>query len=65
MSRTPAAGLARLKVAFPEWSFRRTASGGYTARRTLPGGLRQIAHGATLASLEHQLRLIERGESPD
>lgn len=64
MSRTPAAELARLKVAYPEWSIRRTAAGGYTARRKLPDGRRQIARGDTPAALEYQLHLIERGEQP-
>jgi len=62
MSRTPAAELARLKVAFPGWSFRRNAAGSYTARRKLPGGRRQQVRGATLPELEYRLRLLEKAD---
>lgn len=53
MSRTPAAELARLKVAFPDWSIRRTAAGGFSARRRLPSGRAQVARGTSLADLEY------------
>ena len=62
MSRTPAAELARLKVAFPDWTIRRLAAGGFSARRRLPDGSRQTARGRTLADLEYQLRLLEKHE---
>lgn len=68
MSRTPAAEFARLKLAYPEWVLRRTASGqgsGYTGRRRLPDGSNQTVRGGSLADLEYQLHLIERGEEPD
>jgi hypothetical protein len=64
VSRTPAAELARLKVAFPDWAFRQLTTGGYTARRKLPDGTRQTVRGRTLADIEYQLRLLERGELP-
>jgi hypothetical protein len=53
MSRTPAAELARVKVAHPRWSIRRVTSGeGFTAinRET-----RERVHARTLADLEHRL----------
>jgi len=65
VSRTPAAELARLKLAFPEWSIRRTLAGGFAARRMLPGGGGQTVRAETLAALEYELHLIERGEHPD
>lgn len=50
MSRTPAAELARLKVACPQWSIRRVTGGeGYTAQRRETG---QRVHARTLAGLE-------------
>ena len=64
MSRTPAAELARLKVAFPEWSIRRSPGGGFTARRKLPSGRAQTARGDSLPALEYRLHLIERGDQP-
>ncbi len=70
MSRTPAAELARLKVAFPDWTIRRVAAahgGGFRAARRLAGGRRQSLRGATLADLEYQLRLVleqQRREPP-
>ena len=60
MSRTPAAELARLKLAFPDWTIRRLAASGFSARRKLPGGDRQLARGRTLADLEYQLRMVEK-----
>ena len=60
MSRTPAAELARLKLAFPDWTIRRLTGGGFTARRKLFGGARQLARGRTLGDLEYQLRLLEK-----
>jgi hypothetical protein len=63
MSQTPAAWLARLKVAFPHWSIHQVAVGhgtGFTARRGLPGGGSQVLHAATLAELEYELRIAAR-----
>lgn len=65
VSRTPAAELARLKLAFPGWSLRRVAAsrgGGFRARRRLSDGRVQSLHGATVAELEYRLRLLERRE---
>ena len=65
MSRTPAAQLARLKVGFPDWSIRRVQPGkgaGFTAHRTLEGGGLQSLYVATLAELEHQLWLADKGD---
>jgi hypothetical protein len=67
VSRTPAAELARLKVAFPDWSIRPVRSGdsaGFTARRGLEGGGSQLLFAPTLAELEHELRRLAqtRGE---
>jgi hypothetical protein len=63
MSQTPAAWLARLKVAFPHWSIHQVAVGkgtGFTARRGLPGGRSQVLHAPTLAELEYELRIATR-----
>ena len=63
MSQTPAAWLARLKVAFPHWSIHQVAAGhgtGFTARRGLPGGHAQVLHAPTLAGLEYELRIARR-----
>jgi hypothetical protein len=66
VSRTPAAELARLKVAFPDWSIRsvqRGEGGGFTARRRLEDGGLQSLFAPTLAELEHELRLAQaRGQ---
>ncbi len=62
MSRTPAAQLAGLKVAFPYWSIRHVQPGkgaGFTAHRRLGGGW-QLLYAATLAELEHELRLADK-----
>jgi hypothetical protein len=67
VSRTPAAELPRLTLAFPDWLFRRTAAGragGFTARRKLPDGGKQSLYGQTLPNLEYQLRLLEKEERP-
>jgi hypothetical protein len=54
MSRTPAAGLARVKVKYPQWSVRRVTGGeGYTAWRP---GTGEHAWAPTLAALEARLR---------
>jgi len=63
MSQTPAAWLARLKVAFPHWSIHQVAVGqgtGFAARRGLPGGRSQVLHAPTLAELEYELRIAAR-----
>ena len=63
MSQTPAAWLARLKVAFPHWSIHQVAVGqgaGFTARRGLPGGRSQVLSASTLAELEYELRIATR-----
>lgn len=63
MSDTPAAWLARLKVAFPHWSIHRVppATGtGFTASRGLPDGRSQSLHAPTLAELEHELWTASR-----
>jgi hypothetical protein len=64
MSRTPAAELARLKVAFPEWSIRPVEpgkGGGFTAHpRTKIGGWQPL-YAATLAEMEQQLWLVQPG----
>ncbi len=68
MSRTPAAELARLKLSFPDWVFRRvpdSRGGGFRARRQLSNGTMQSLRGATPADLEYQLRQLERGEEAD
>lgn len=67
MSRTPAAELARLKIAFPDWTIRREPpgrGGGFVARRRLPGGRWQSRRGATVAELEYELRLLDKGDQP-
>ena len=63
MSETPAAWLARLKVAFPHWSIDRAPPGkgaGFTARRRLPDGRSQSLIARTLAELEYELRIAAR-----
>jgi hypothetical protein len=63
MSETPAAWLARLKVAFPRWSIERVPPGegaGFTACRALPGGRSQSLYAPTLAELECGLRVAAR-----
>jgi hypothetical protein len=63
MSETPAAWLARLKVAFPRWSIDRVPpgkGGGFTARRGLLGGRSQSLHAPTLAELEYGLWMAAR-----
>jgi len=68
MSDTPAAWLARLKVAFPHWSIHRVppATGtGFTARRGLPDGRSQSLYAPTLAELEHQLWIAARAGPTD
>jgi hypothetical protein len=67
MSYTPAAWLARLKVAFPHWSIHQVAVGkgtGFTARRELPGGRSQVLHASTLAELEYELCIATRAGPP-
>ena len=67
MSHTPAAWLARLKVAFPRWSIQRVTAGngtGFTARRGLPGGRSQVLHAPTLAELEYELCIATRAGPP-
>ena len=65
MSRTPAAGLARLKVQHPGWVIRRRAlpgeAIGYTAHRKLSRGGFQSLHTVTLGGLEQALFLAEKG----
>jgi hypothetical protein len=64
VSCTPAAQLARLKVAFPYWSIRRVQPGkgaGFTAHRRLGGGW-QLLYAQTLAELEHELWLAGKGD---
>jgi hypothetical protein len=63
MSETPAAWLARLKVAFPYWSIGRVPPGkgaGFTARRRLPDGRAQSLSAPTLAELEYEIRIAAR-----
>jgi hypothetical protein len=62
MSQTPAAWLARLKVAFPHWSIHQVAGHGtgFTALRGLPSGRSQVLHAPTLAELEYELRIAAR-----
>jgi hypothetical protein len=63
MSQTPAAWLARLKMAFPHWSIHQVVAGqgsGFTARRGLPGGRSQVLHALALAELEYELRIATR-----
>jgi len=63
MSETPAAWLARLKVAFPRWSIDRAPPGqgaGFTACRGLPDGRSQSLYAPTLAELEYGLRVAAR-----
>jgi hypothetical protein len=63
MSQTPAASLARLKVAFPRWSIHRVPppqGTGFTACRGLPGGRSQYLYAPTLAELEHELWIATR-----
>lgn len=63
MSQTPAAWLARLKVAFPRWSIHRmppSQGAGFTACRGLPGGRSQSLYAPTLAELEHELWIAAR-----
>ena len=65
MSRTPAAQLARLKVGFPDWSIRRVQPGngaGFTAHRRLEDGGWQLLYAPTLAELEHELWLADKGD---
>ena len=67
MSQTPAAWLARLKVAFPHWSIQRVAPSngtGFTACRGLPGGRSQSLYAPTLAELEYQLCIATRAGPP-
>ena len=63
MSETPAAWLARLKVAFPRWSIDRVPpgkGGGFTARRGLLDGRSQSLYAPTLAELEYGLWMAAR-----
>jgi hypothetical protein len=63
MSRTPAAELARFKVAYPAWTIRAIEPGkgtGCTAQRQeARGGLRSI-YAPTLAGLEERLAATAR-----
>jgi hypothetical protein len=64
MSRTPAAELARLKVAFPDWSLRPVEPGkgdGFTAHPRKKNGESQPLHATTLTELEHHLWLVQPG----
>jgi hypothetical protein len=65
MSRTPAAGLARLKVQHPGWVIRRRVvpgqASGYTAHRKFARGGFQSLHTVTLGGLEQALFLAEKG----
>lgn len=64
MSRTPAGELARLKAAFPDWSIRRVHPGkgtGFTAHRRAEGRGSRSLYIHTLAELERQLRLADKG----
>lgn len=68
MSDTLAAWLARLKVAFPDWSIHRVAPSngtGFTACRRLPDGRTQSLYAPTLAELEHELRIAARAGPTD
>ena len=65
MSRTPAAGLARLKVQHPGWVIRRRAlpgqAIGYIVYRKFSQGGFQSLHTVTLGGLEQALFLAEKG----
>jgi hypothetical protein len=65
VSRTPAAGLARLKVQHPGWVMRRRVlpgqATGYTAHRQFSRGGFQSLHTVTLGGLEQALFLAEKG----
>jgi hypothetical protein len=65
VSRTPAAGLARLKVQHPGWVIRRRVlpgqATGYTAHRQFSRGGFQSLHTVTLGGLEQALFLAEKG----
>jgi len=65
VSRTPAAGLARLKVQHPGWVIRRRVvpgqATGYTAHRKFSRGGFQSLHTGTLGGLEQALFLAEKG----
>jgi hypothetical protein len=65
MSRTPAAGLARLKVQHPGWVIRRRVvpgqAVGYTAHRKISRGGFQSLHTVSLGGLEQALFLAEKG----
>jgi hypothetical protein len=65
VSRTPAAGLARLKVQHPGWVIRRRVvpgqATGYTAHRKVSQGGFQSLHTVTLGGLEQALFLAEKG----
>ena len=65
MSRTPAAGLARLKVQHPGWGIRRRVvpgqATGYTAHRKFSRGGFQSLHTVTLGGLEQALFQAEKG----
>ena len=65
VSRTPAAGLARLKVQHPGWVIRRRVvpgqATGYTAHRKFSRGGFQSLHTVTLGGLEQALFQAEKG----
>ena len=64
MSRTAAAELARLKVAFLDWSIRPVQPGkgaGFTAHPRLKGGGSRWLYAPTLAELEHELWQVATG----
>jgi hypothetical protein len=64
VSRTAAAELARLKVAFPDWSIRPVQPGkgaGFTAHPRLKGGGSRWLYAPTLAELEHELWQVVTG----
>jgi hypothetical protein len=66
VSRTPAAGLARLKVQHPGWVIRRRVlpgqAAGYTAHRKFSRGGFQSLRTGTLGGLERALFLAEKGK---
>jgi hypothetical protein len=65
MSTTPAAHLARLKVAYPTWSIHAIEPGkdtGYTAQRQAGQGGLQHLYAPTVPELETALRQAANGK---
>lgn len=61
MSRTPAAHLARVKVAYPAWTIRAIEPGqgtGYTAHRPGQHGGYRSLYAPSLGQLEHELNRL-------